>query len=190
MPDKNDYTESDMLEAATMLDRMSVTLSHGGRRAAKMLANIFMGIDVTPQGQPGDDIYPGAVVVLLPCREDGEQIGHVFLNILIEPGDDPVVSARFEHLEDSGAFEDNEADNPVTNPNGHPDKGGAQEQSDIQWKIDRDGGVWQSVPDMSSDKYVVVRNAAGENEKTIPRGVWNGYLTHGVANTTKEDATS
>jgi len=84
-----------MLEAAAMLERMSVTLSHGGRRAAKLVVSVFNGIDTSPQGEPDGDIWPGAVTVLLPLRDGEKQIGHASVLIQVNPGSDPHVSARF-----------------------------------------------------------------------------------------------
>lgn len=183
--DKYDYTTEDMLEAAAMLDRMAPTLSHGGRRAAKLLASIFMGIDVTPQGDPESDTYPGCVIVLLPIRHGDEHVGHAQVLVQVNPGSDPHVSARFEHLEDSGAFEDDEADNPVTNPNGHPDKGGAQETvvdtgivEGERRRAKTGGQVWVRLDDMSNDKHTTICTLTGQDEHTIPTKEWEEWPIH------------
>jgi hypothetical protein len=170
MPDKYDYTEEDMIEAAALLDRMAPTLSHGGRRAAKLLSNIFMGVDVSPQGTPDDDYWPGAVSILLPCRENDKQIGHAAVLVQSNPGSEPHVSARFLPLE---SVED-EPKQPVR---GLPFEPQDDEEDDGQVHGESrtdpsDGNTYVKLDDMSNDTRTTICDIFGGHEHVIPTSEW------------------
>lgn len=164
--------ENDVQPAAEFLRRMAPTQTHENRRNFQLAAKHLEGAKLGPY--PASGIY-----YEIPVFWEGEVVGYASFSVMMEDADhDPVVTARYSAMEDSGAFEDDEADNPVTNPNGHPDKGGSQEQPDDDDEVsgerrtDPHGFIQVKLEDMSDDNFTTICTPAGANEHTIPTKEW------------------